>query len=699
MQLPPLREELALHAGPVLADGQPSHTLHDPVRNLFFQLDWPALEVLRRWHLGESQAVAAAVSRETALQMDADDVAGVLAFFQHNQLLQAVPGHAARYAQRLRQRRGSIWHRLLHHYLFFRIPVWRPDAWLARWAPRLDFFYSRLFLWLTLGALGAGLLAAGRQWERFGATLVDTFSWQGFAGYGFALLAVKLLHELGHAFTAKRFGCRVPTMGIAFMVLWPVAYTDTNEVWKLRERHQRLAVAAAGVLTELAVAAWATLAWALLPDGGLKNMAFVLATVTWIASVAINSSPFMRFDGYFLLADWLGMPNLHERAFALARWHLRERLFGLGQPVPESMSAPRRHGLILFAWATWLYRLAVFTAIAAMVYAFFIKAVGIALFAVEIGWFVLAPLWRELRAWQELWPKLQRQRRLRSFVSLFALLVLALAMPWPSRPSASAMLRPAQQFIVYAPPHAQVAALPLREGQQVRAGTPLMVLALPELESRQAAAAGRLQRARWQASAGAFDQEQRSHWQAAQEEVAAAEAEVAMLEAEAARYRPLAPYDGVLRDLSPELRPGLWLGRQEVLARLVSTAGQQAVGYLDEEAVALIAVGDTAMFYADAADGPVLRLRVAAIDRDASRVLPEAELSSLHGGAVAVREKNGQLFPERPVYRVTLEALEGDAASRSHAWRGKVVVAGGWTVPAWRYMRAAAALFWREAGF
>ena len=41
MGMPVLREELALLPGPALADGQPSHMLHDPVRNLFFQIDWP----------------------------------------------------------------------------------------------------------------------------------------------------------------------------------------------------------------------------------------------------------------------------------------------------------------------------------------------------------------------------------------------------------------------------------------------------------------------------------------------------------------------------------------------------------------------------------------------------------------------------------------------------------------------------------
>lgn len=697
--LPPLREELALLPGPVLADGQPSHTLHDPVRNVFFQIDWPTFEVLRRWGLRSPAAIAQSVSEQTALQLEAEDVERVAVFFRDNQLLGIAPGSAASMAERLRARQGGLWQQLLHHYLFFRIPLVRPDRWLGRWSPRLRFFHSRTFLYLTLAALGWGLLEVYRQWTGFRATLVDTISWRGLAAYGVALGCAKLLHELGHAFTAKRLGCKVPTMGVAFLVMCPVAYTDTNDVWKLPEHRQRLAVAAAGVLTELALAAWATAAWAALPDGMPRSMAFLLATTTWMSTIAVNASPFMRFDGYFLLSDWLGMPNLHARAFSLARWALRERLFGLGHPPPENLPAMRRAGLIAFAYATWIYRLAVFLGIAALVYTFFIKAVGILLFAVEVCWFMLLPLHRELKAWAALWPELSARPRARlSGLAAAALLVLAL-LPWPTRPAASALLRPARQMVVYAPPSAQVRALPVAEGQHVKAGTTLVRLASPDLVSRLAGASARVERLRWQAAASAFDDTQRAQWQTLHEQLSDAEAELASVRADMARYEPVAPFDGVLRDLDPEAGPGTWLGAREPLARLVGDQGQDAVAYLDEEAVSHIAVGDGATFYGDALGSPVVALQVTGIDADASTTLPEPELGTLLGGSVPVRERNGQLHVDRPVYRVTFKTLDAPRDVAQHTWRGTVVVSGRAAVPAWRYLRGAATVVRREAGF
>src|SRR4051812_9286332 len=117
MALPSLREELSLMPGPVLADGQRSHMLHDPVRNLFFQIDWPTFEMMRRWRLGNAAAIAAAVSSQTTLQLEPHDVEATLDFFRTNELLQQGAGGAAALAAERQRRQGGLWQWLLHNYL------------------------------------------------------------------------------------------------------------------------------------------------------------------------------------------------------------------------------------------------------------------------------------------------------------------------------------------------------------------------------------------------------------------------------------------------------------------------------------------------------------------------------------------------------------------------------------------------------
>ncbi|WP_197034882.1 site-2 protease family protein [Herbaspirillum sp. RV1423] len=696
--LPPLREELSLMPGPPLVGGQPSWTLHDPVRNLFFQIDWSGFEILSRWALGQPAAIVDEVNAQTALQIGPEDVQDLALFLQQNQLLRPAVGAAPLLADMRGKQRKSWGEWLLHNYLFLRLPLVRPDRWLSRWSPRLNFFYSKLFFRLTLAAALLGLLGVYRQWEQFAGTLVDHFTWQGLAAYGATLIAIKTLHELGHGFTAKRHGCRVPSMGVALLVLWPVAYTDTNEVWKLSERRQRLEIAGAGIATELIIAAWATLAWVVLPDGLPRAIAFLLSTTTWISTLLINASPFMRFDGYFLLSDYLQIPNLHSRSFALARWDLRERLFAVNEPVPEHLPQRLHKGMVLFAWAVWIYRLTVFLGVAALVYHFFIKAAGIFLFMIEIGWFVLMPLRQELLAWRQRWPQIRQRRRYRRSAIAAIVLMLIFALPWPTRITTSGMLQPVRQLELYAPSHAQIGALPATNGSTVAAEAPLLVMKSPDLIRRNQQNEARQEQLSWQSNSASFDVEARKNWQLLNEQLASTEAEQATVDADMKRYQPVAPYAGKLEDLDPDLRPGQWLSQGESLGRLIGDGPWQVVTYVDEDDIHRLAPGDRAVFIADGLAGPNLHLELLNIDKNASPTLSEGPLASMFGGHVAVREKKGILYPERAIYRVVL-SVRSDGPITQHSWRGRVTFAARWEAPGLRFLKTAVAVFWREAGF
>jgi putative peptide zinc metalloprotease protein len=700
MPLPPLREEVALHPGPAAPDGQPTWTLHDPVRNLFFRIDWQTFSILSDWSLDDAQAICDTIAARTTLRPQPEDIQAVAEFLAANELLAARHANSAKMmAERHEALRGSWAKRLLHNYLFFRIPLVNPDAWLGKWAGRVGPLYSMAFFKLTLLALAIGMVLVYRNWGQFSTTLVDTLSWQGLASYGIAIAVVKLLHELGHAFTAKRFGCRVPAMGVAFLVMWPVAYTDTNEVWKIADARKRLAVAASGVATETVIAIWATLAWALLPDGVPKSIAFVLATVSWFTTLAINASPFLRFDGYFIVSDWFDMPNMHARAFALARWDLRERLFDLGEPPPEHFSRKRTLGLILFAWATWIYRLVVFIGIAVLVYHFFIKLAGIFLFIVEVVWFIARPVWSEVKVWRKLWPVLREKPRARRSAWIAGALALLFLVPWPTRLHSSGFLRPPETFAVYAPGGAQITELPWREGAQVPQGAPLVKLASPDLTLRWQVATTRAEKLRQQAATAGVDPLQQQNLQVLQQALTGAEAELANVQAEAARYVPVAPFAGRLYDIDPEARAGVWVRKQEKLMTLVKPGTWQVETYLDDDAVRRVKAGDGARFFPEGLEGASLALTVTAVDEDASRTLPNGMLATANGGSVLTREKDHAFVPERAVYHVTLEAQDEPGKLAGHSWRGHVVIRGSWEAPGLGYLRSALALLWREAGF
>lgn len=675
-QLPPLREELVLHRGPNTRHGAPSWTLEDPATNRFHRIGWLEFEILARWHLGTPAAIAERIDAETALRPETSDVEAFVGFLERANLLQMRGREAiARLLGQAAAKRShwAMW--LVKNYLFVRIPLLRPDRLLDAAGPFARLFQTRTALVATLAAMVAGLFLVVRQWDAFTHTFLHFFSLEGALLAGLCLVFAKVLHELGHAFTAKRYGCRVPTMGIAFLVLWPVLYTDTSDAWKLPSRRRRLAIGAAGMAVELALAAWATLAWSFLPDGPWRSAAFLLATTTWVVTLLVNLNPCMRFDGYFLLSDLLEVPNLQERAFRLARWWLRERLFGFGEVRPERLPRSLERTLIVYAVATWTYRFFLFLGIALLIYHLVFKLLGIVLMTIELAWFIGRPIASELREWYRRRGLLRlNPRTATTFLLLAGALALAFV-PWRGTVEAPALLRAERQTVLFAPAAAQIEAIMVEAGEPVAAGRPLFRLASPDIEHELGQITRDIAVRRWQVAAERFDQKLLARNPIAWQELAEALAERDARLSELRRLEVSAPFDGVVLEVSEPLGRGEWLEEGEPLALVADPRRPVIEAFVAEADLARIGPGARARFYFDDPDRAVLSGTVVEVDPTSTRTLPAAELASTHGGGIAVREDaNGDAVPESAVYRVLVAPDEAPAVAR--VARGTLRIAG-----------------------
>jgi putative peptide zinc metalloprotease protein len=694
--LPALREDLRLHAAAPNADGSPAWVIQDPARNRFFRIGWLEFELLARWHTGDAARVSAGVAAETPLAATADDAAALAAFLGRNQLVRAASAQdTARLAQ---QRQGAVPGRLAwlaHHYLFFRVPLVRPERFLARTLPALRWLFTPAAALVMLAVTLAGLLLAARQWDTFTHTFAGTLDPAGLLGYLAALAVAKSVHELGHAYTATRHGVRVGHMGIAFVVLWPMLYTDTGESWKLADRRKRFAIAAAGIVTEIGLAGLATLGWSLAPDGALRQSLFFLATTSWLMTLAINASPFMRFDGYFLLSDALDFPNLHERSFALARARLRRTLLGLPAPDPEPFAPRMRALLVAFAVATWLWRLTVFVAIALLVYHFFFKALGIVLFALEIWWFIARPVAGELKVWWAERAAVPPRRRLVLALVLLAL-GAALFVPWRSDVHAPAWTHARQQHVLYTPLPARVAADPRASGE-VRAGDVLFVLDSPDLRSRAAVSnitAGTLATQIERLQAQPQGEERRA---TLRQELARELAEVRGDLADLARLEVRAPFDGELLDVDDALAPGTWVRPAQPLGMVMAPGDWIVDAYVDEAEAQRLRPGARARFHPANRDLAPIAGRVEAIDGARTASLPHAMLAATHGGRIETTAESGKLAPRAALYRVRIALDAPPAAARMSP--GTAVIAADRRSIGGDALRRAAAVLVRESGF
>ncbi len=655
LSLPGLRQELRIEPGAALVNGAPSWTLFDPVRHMFFQLGQIEFNIFSHWATGAMDRLAPKL-KAAGLEPDEIDAAvgNVIQFSLANHLTTAPLGDAvSTFSNARTMLRKQWWKWLLDNYLFFRIPLVRPARFLEHGLPRVAFLWSAASFWFFTALALLGFFLVSRQWDSFLTSFNYFFSTKGVVAYALGLSVVKIAHEFGHAFTATRYGCRVPTMGVSFLVMFPVLYTDTTGAWRLKSRRKRLAIDCAGVAAELMIASISTLAWVFLPDGAMRSVVFVLATSSWIMSLGINLNPFMKFDGYYVLSDLLDVPNLQPRAFALGRWKLRELLFDLRDQPPEHMPARLQAGLIIYAWLTWVYRLILFTGIALLVYYMFFKMLGVLLFAVEIGVFVIRPVVVELKAWQDRRQSILSGRRGKIVIASLLGAFMLVCLPLDRHVDAPAVLASLGVAPIVSGDPAVITAIRVVDGQNVKAGTVLVELSAPELAAdgrQRLARIAELEARLARAPSDATDLADRS---VLQSELATEREAMAGLARRQDRLFLRAPIDGTVTDLARDIHPGRWVGGAETLLRIVTPGLYDIQAYVGEGDIWRIEDKAIATFVPNNLSGIARKARLEERAATAAERLDQPILASLNGGDIAVnQDANKQLKPREALYRM-----------------------------------------------
>jgi len=699
LALPPLRDDLQILSGTPTAEGVPTWNILDPVRHQYFQIGWAAFQLLSQWHLGSATRLMEVVSSSTTAKVTQRDVTELVQFlYRHNLTRDAQMGGSQGLYAQAEQTKQHWLLKLLHTYLFFRIPLCNPDRFLQRTLPMVAPLFTKtaLVCVVTLGVIGC--IGIVRQWESFANTFLYFFSPQGLTAYMLGLMGIKVLHEFGHAYTAARYGCQVQTMGVGFLIMVPVLYTDTTDSWKLTSRKQRAAIAAAGTVVELGIAMIATFLWHLCPEGVLKSVLFVLASTSWIMGLFINLNPLLRFDGYYVFSDWLGVPNLQSRAFAFGQWTLREWLFGWGDAPPEALPRRRQRILTAYAWAIWVYRAFMFVGIAVMVYYFFFKVLGLLLFVVEVGWFLAWPVYQEVQVWWKRREEVMQSWRGRAVGAVVVVVLLAGLIPLDRMVALPAVLEARDRTTIFSSVPARILEVKVQEGDFVKQGDVLVLLESPNLEQkihileeRLAALDMRVQRE------AAYQDDRDDHqviWQTLQGERKEMEGLLKIRDQLTLR----APFGGLVTDMASSLHEGRWVNSDLPLVHLMNPNHMVVQAYAIEEQQVRLTSGNEGWFYAD---DPARQPRQGSVQD--LRQVDESQftltyLASLYSGPVPVRQDDqGRLKPEASIYRVTLD-VEDDGEGWTQAVRGLVHVEGESRSVVRQLWEHVAAVFIRESG-
>ena len=700
MIVPALRDDLEILRTNSREDGSPAWMIYDALRNKYFTLGLTAFKLIKHWVAGQDIVNFEKKVKQEGLDVSKDEIVQFIGFLQSNNLI-IQPGDKG--VMNLMQQRNatkqSWWMYVIHHYLFFKFPLFKPDVWLDRTLKYVKFFASKKFRYITYVLGLIGLMVVVNQFEQFLTTFTYFFSTEGFFYYLITLVFIKSLHELGHAYVAKHYGCQVPSIGIAFLVMFPFLYTDTSDAWRLRDHRERLFINFAGILTEFHIAILSIFLWAVLPEGVLKSAAYFLATTSLISSITINVSPFMRFDGYYIFSDWLKVENLHPRSFALAKWWLREFLFGLNVPAPEILNPARRNALIIFAFFTWTYRFFLFLGIAFLVYHFAFKLLGILLFIIEIYWFILKPIITEVKQWWSIRKIIQfNQKVLRTMIFLGIGLFL-LIFPWKSSLKIPAVYEVENYTKIFSPYDGRIEKIFVKKNEMVKKGQILIQLYSSKLEEEIVTTTRKIILAKREIgtlsqSAGNLDK-----YLTLSQRLVSLQTELLGLKTSQSKLVLRSPIAGQVKDFE-QLSVKQWVNHTTPLMMIVNYDQGRVRGLINDSQIKRFQTNVSAKFIPNDGQHDSVKLMSKHIDLSAVQTLPYLALSSNHGGPIGIRNLIKGQFKERPeesYYLTEFKVL--NTPQTKIEIPGYVFLSGSYYSPLVELVKNTIAILRRESGF
>jgi putative peptide zinc metalloprotease protein len=385
-------------------------------------------------------------------------------------------------AERRRQARNQL------NPIALKVPLFDPTPLLDTFAPITNRLFKGWLLILWALCVCVGVVAVAMNWsELSNYANVNSLTARNLLLMWLVYPVIKFVHELAHAAAIRFWQGEVREVGVTLFMLVPVPYVDASAASGFPDKRHRMLVSAMGVIAETSIALLALVVWLYVADGWVRNIAFACMLIGGVSTVLVNANPLMRYDGYYVLTDWLELPSLATRADAWLRYLGERWLLGNASLSAPPGSTDQRGWLFCYGVASLIYRLGLY---AGMVLWLMSKQVllGVALALWMVWTYALQPLWRVT---QLVWvnPRLARHRtRAAVGFSLIAAFVVitVFIVPMPYTTLAEGVVWVPDDAVVRNETEGFVDEVYAQDDTMVEAGQPLLRLANHELESERA---------------------------------------------------------------------------------------------------------------------------------------------------------------------------------------------------------------------
>ena len=569
-----------------------------------------------------------------------------------------VPPDGQELFRRYQRHERQKWKKRLWTPLAVRIPLWDPEGFLDKTQQLVTPLFSRIGALLWLVIVTTGIVLAGIHWDELTKNVVDrVLTPENLFVLWLVYPVVKAFHELGHAYAVKHYGGEVHEIGIMFLVLIPVPYVDASAAWGFRAKRQRMLVGAIGILTELFLGAVAMIVWVNVEPGPVHAVAYNVMLISGVSTVLFNGNPLLRFDGYYVLADAIEIPNLGNRSNKYLGYLVQKYLFGVKDAESGAESTGERAWFFFYGIAAFLYRMLImFTIILYIGGKFFIVGVLLAIWGVATQ--IMVPIGKNL-SFLFTSPRIreQRGRALTTTTVVLGLILIALfVVPAPSWTRAEGVVWPSEKSRVRAGVDGFVAGYLSDENSRVSEDQEIIRMEDPLLDARLDVLKSRLKELNAQLMAAQVND--RVQTAVIREEIAVVSGDLERSREQADELLIKSPRDGVLvvpkgRDLPGQfLRKGQLVGYvlepdEQLSARVV--VSQDDIGLVRDKTRHVEVMA--AQWGSDAFPVPTWRQVPGGTDQ-----LPTAALGTAGGGVFPIdpSDNNGRTTLER-VFEIEID--------------------------------------------
>ncbi len=649
-----LRSDLGLFQGERSISGEPTWVIFDPVADAYFKINDANYQMIRVLSGNMELEQYLRKLKSVGIHADKMKVLKLIKFLQSNNLF--MPRYLQSEAQAVKMRemkKKMFWQRVMSTYLFFKMPIVKPDRFLEHTVDIVQYILNKWTLALLWIIAAGGYIGLVMNWHKFTEKFISSISLQGLARYTLAVIAVKLIHEFSHAYTAKVHGVRVRRMGIAIVFFVPRLYSDLTDSWRIHDWKKRFLIDGAGIISEIIIGGGAALVWVNTVPGLTHSVAYFIFAVSIINTVLINGNPFIRYDGYFMLMDFIGIDNMQQRATERTKALWRKFLFGLDLPTNDKTRGWKRYFLVVFGICSFIYRIFLYTSIILIVYFQFPKVIGIVLLCLEVYLLILKPLTGEIKFLTMMRKKMNRTKFLLSSLG-FAVIMLAFFLPLPWDVTLPCEVRPVNSERVYAR-SGFLSGVYVKDGQKVKKNQLLFKQSNPYLSWRLQEALVGIKR-----DETVLDQAQSSVERLGEVKIdrRALQSSRDLVE-ELRRKESLldirSGLDGIFAFYDRHLKAGKWLRKGELIGEVYNPDTRQVIAYVSEKEMRRLQKGDKVKLHLKR-DLTTYSGVISAVN-DVEAELEPTPLLDVFGGSILSNQnpQRGYFKPLQSRYQVTIK--------------------------------------------